>query len=482
MIMNRLKKIIEYGLYLLVFLLPVQTRWMIKAGELNQGYWEYGTISLYAADILLIILLLSFAIYKLKNYRLRIIKSKTLQLQEPNATKMNMGVNKIAGCGLQIANYWWLIAGLDLIIFISIFFATDKVLAFYGYAKFLLAIGLFWLTVSAGYSYTKLLYSLLSGIFIQASLGIWQFLTQSGFANKWLGLALHRAEDLGTSVIETISSLDGVPERWLRAYGGMDHPNVLGGLLVVGILLIIFLIISVSNNKKFLISKPQIPNSKFQIINYIILLIFFTSLLFTYSRGAWLGFVLGIIIMLLVFIIQKKLLEQKILLEMILILSIIFFIIFNQYQDLFITRITNETRLENKSNMERLESYQNSWYLIKNNWLIGVGINNYTLVENNQIIKDQPSWYYQPVHNTFLLILTEIGIIGFLFFMSLIFYLYYQLIKQKKIFKIAILSSIIIMMLFDHWWWSLHFGILFLWLIIGLIIARNYKKCVEKDV
>ena len=58
--MKKLEKIIEYGLYLLVFLLPMQTRWIIKTGELNGGYWEYGTISLYSTDILLAVLLVLF--------------------------------------------------------------------------------------------------------------------------------------------------------------------------------------------------------------------------------------------------------------------------------------------------------------------------------------------------------------------------------------------------------------------------------------
>ena len=62
--MKKIRKIIEYGLYLLVFLLPWQTRWIIKAGMINGGYSEYGTISLYGTDILLIILLMIKIIQK----------------------------------------------------------------------------------------------------------------------------------------------------------------------------------------------------------------------------------------------------------------------------------------------------------------------------------------------------------------------------------------------------------------------------------
>ena len=211
-IMTKIQKIIEYGLYALVFLLPIQTRWIIKAGEINGGYSEYGTISLYGTDILLSVLLSLFVVYKL------------CQRQQVTSYK------------LQVTRIWWMIAGLELFIFISIFFAPDKVLAVYRYGVFLLGVGLFWLVVSAYYDRLKLAYAFLGGVMFQAGLGIWQFFSQSSFASKWLGLAAHDPAELGTSVVET---LDG--GRWLRAYGGLDHPNVLGGLVVIGILLIVIM-------------------------------------------------------------------------------------------------------------------------------------------------------------------------------------------------------------------------------------------------
>ena len=53
-------------------------------------------------------------------------------------------------------------------------------------------------------------------------------------------MAVHKAEELGTSVVETVGA-DGLGERWLRAYGGLDHPNILGGILAVALLLFIIL-------------------------------------------------------------------------------------------------------------------------------------------------------------------------------------------------------------------------------------------------
>src|SRR3990167_8743999 len=60
-----IKKSQEYLLYILIFLLPLQTRWLAKSGELNGGYWEYGTISLYGTDILILGLILVWLVSRL---------------------------------------------------------------------------------------------------------------------------------------------------------------------------------------------------------------------------------------------------------------------------------------------------------------------------------------------------------------------------------------------------------------------------------
>ena len=195
--LHYLKKLIRYGLYLLVFLLPWQTRWIIKPGMLNGGYWEYGTYSLYLTDVLLITLLLAFLFYCFKTKKFVISNWK---FGNGNET------TQITNYKLQITHLWYLIAGLDLFVFISICFAPDKFLACVRIRGFFLGVGLFWLITSAPYDRLKLIYSFIAGACLSAGLGIWQFLAQSSFANKWLGLASHNPADLGTSVIETLTA------------------------------------------------------------------------------------------------------------------------------------------------------------------------------------------------------------------------------------------------------------------------------------
>jgi len=438
--MKYLTKTIEYGLYLLAFLLPLGTRWIIKAGPT-----EYLTYSLYGTDILLVILLAMFFVREI---------ASPASWQARN--------DKIG---------WFFIFGLVFTSAVSVFFALDKALALYKFGWLVLGAGLFWLVSQAAYSRVKLVGSLLVGLGFQAGLGIWQFLAQATFANKWLGLALHRASDLGTSVVETVGA-DGVGERWLRAYGGLDHPNILGGMLAIGILLLIgqYIKFPISNNQ--FPNKFQISNFKFQnylkVIFWFLLVIFSTALFFSFSRAAWLALAVGLAAGLLAAIIKKDLRAQRNLLETILVSGLIFFILFFQFPNLVMTRLYSGERLEIKSKSERLESIKNSWPIIKNNWASGVGVGNYTLALPLQRPGEQP-YFYQPVHNVFVLAFSEIGIIGMLLFI----FLFVRFPGSSPGLKARnnqamILVALIVVMSLDHWLWSLHFGMLFFWLALGL--------------
>ena len=160
---------------------------------------------------------------------------------------------------------------------------------------------------------------------------------------------------------------------------------------------------------------------------------------------------------------------MKNILLIILIFSIVGFVLAGKYNELIITRMENNTRLEQKSNIERVESIDNSLAIIKKN-IFGVGIGNYIL-ELNKINNSQPSYYYQPAHNILLLIISEIGILGLLFFVGILIYIF----TKGGLYNYSFLLAILIILLVDHWLWSLHFGVLFSWLILGLV----YKKVIN---
>ncbi len=430
-----LSKIIEYGIYLLAFLLPLQTRFIIRSGEINGGYNEYATISLYAIDILILVLFFCFIVFQIKMKYFSLLDKK-------------------------ISTFFLILIGLDLSFFISVFLAPDKILAFYKYILFLVGVGLIWLLANANYKRTKLVWFLFGGLILQAGLGLWQFFTQSSFANKWFGISLHEPSFLGTSVIETFSQ-----GRWLRAYGGLDHPNILGAFLVIGIILALFAFVGLQKN-----------NLKLQRISLLIICpILAVVLFFTFSRAAWLGLILGLAISFILIIKKEDYEKFRQGAGVILIIFFAFSVMFFLYYDLAKVRFTKNTRLENISYNERIESLAQGVNVIKEHWLLGVGAGNY-VISLSELNPGYKSWIYQPVHNTFLLIWSEIGFFGLAFFIILLLYLFDQGLKTRDAFSLAIIICVIFMMNFDHWWWSLHFGFLFLWFLLGLLYARHDVK------
>jgi O-antigen ligase len=360
-----------------------------------------------------------------------------------------------------------ILSGLSFFLFISIFFAPDKVLAFYRYFIFLLGLGFFWLIVKVEYNKTKMAIVFLSGLIIQGVFAVQQFLNQGTPAFKWLGLAAHSPADLGVSVIETVG-FGGVPERWLRAYGSLDHPNILGGLMAIGLIIIISVIVNHQriNNKK----------TDWRFITYnLSFVILSAGLIFSFSRSALVSFAFGLIVFFIFYFIKKDWLALKRIGGSAVLFVVLLSLIFINYQNLFYTRASTSTRLEAKSFSERKMYLDDSFSLIKNNWLFGVGIGNYTKALSEKDLR-RPWYYLQPVHNVFLLVWAEAGIFSLLFFIALLACLFWQAIKKNNVLGLSVLAILAIIMIFDHYLWSLHFGILFFWLLIGFLFSSEREK------
>ena len=443
--MFKLDKILSWGLYLLASSLPWQTRLIIRAGSLNSTYYEYATISLYASDILigLLILLVIFSIYR----------------------------NRISFLSSEKYLWMWvLLAWWDLFVFISIFKAPDKALALFTYIQFLLGIGLFWLLLRIKWDKFKLGIAFLTGTFMQAVLGLWQFNSQEDFSSKWLGKAIHSAEQLGSAVVQ-FGPL-GAGERWLRAYGGLDHPNMLGGYLTIGLFVILAC---------WLANRQLKQNKLWSYTLFIASFILSGGLVVSFSRAAWLGFVGGLTVMLVLSIWQRKLWLEKYILILVFVFASSMFIYYTLMPQVFVARLSATGRIENKSITERQAGFFESKELISQNFWLGTGLSNYGLILASQDISHKPGYYFQPVHNAFILVLAEIGIFGFLGMLLFWLYILVKIWQEKagdelRIIKIGIFAGVSLMMLIDHWWWSLHFGLIFYWFAAGFILSGNNRK------
>jgi O-antigen ligase len=448
--MKVLEKIIEYGLCLFIFLLPWQTRLILREGNLN-GYWEYGTFSIYATEILLWVIFLLTAIWwtkkklKVKSEKLK-VSVKSSKLETDNKYKI-----------LNTKYLFFILLFFVFYSFISIFWSDYRSVALYAWFRLAEGIGLFLVLQIIEFDLPKLAWSFIFSAVIQAGLGVWQFLTQSTFACKWLGMAFHDPIVSGTFVVETVL------RRWLRAYGSLPHPNMLAGFLALGMFFSVWLYQKTDYGFK----KLLLP------VCFSILTL---GLLTTFSKSVIIALaVVSIFLWLLVWITKQEK-EIKISLLKFTLIGVMIAIIFGAvFWEPVSTRLYSQERLEIKSTEQRLTYFGEAWQLIKKHPLLGVGLGNYTLAVHDEINPALQSWDYQPVHNIYLLILSELGIIGFLIFSIAIFFyllsfIFYLKQSRQNIFGIIFFGAVLLLLIgfFDHYLWTLYFGIMFFWLCLGL--------------
>lgn len=399
-----------------VFLLPWQTRLILYPGSLNDGAWEYGTISLYAVEI---ILWLAIAI-------------ATLDKLQVKSEKCKVAVKNLKFLGT---------VGSIGIIVLSVIRARAPELGWYWMLHAVEAAGIFWLLRRNFIRVKPLIVALLCGAVLQSALAFWQFSGQEVFASKWLGMATQDPAAAGVSVIENEQG------RFLRAYGSLPHPNILGGYLAMALVILLGIRCQGSGIR---IEKWFVAlGAPFMVIGLIL----------SFSRSAWLAFLLACLSFALF---RKKFGSWKLEIgNLFYLLPFTFFILLLALWPLTQTRLLGEGRLERFSIEERTGKIGEAVEIIKKHPWVGVGLGNYTLAVHDELESARPGTAYQPVHNVFLLALAELGILG----LAALGFLEVFLLKWWRFFKkpeaLAIMAALLILMFFDHFLWSLPFG---LWL------------------
>ena len=271
---------------------------------------------------------------------------------------------------------------------------------------------------------------LVSTILLQAVVGIYQFLRGSSLGVYFLGESKIANGMFGSSFIE----IGG--ENFLRSYGTFPHPNILAGWYILILVLLIYMY-SKTEEKIYLLTIPFI--------------LFFS--MFTFSRVSILLMLLICILYLLkYFKSTKKIFSVSTLLWL-------------RFVDIFTG--------EDSSWTERITLLKVNIGILKENLLLGTGLGNSIRHYSENIpLTEGGKLLLQPVHNIWILMLVELGLLLGLYYL---FLLYKFFIKGVKIntFTLSILITVITIGMFDHYLFTLPQGnIIFFSFLILLTDSR----------
>lgn len=405
-------------LLLLVLILGIPT-------QLGRHFWpessyvtgirvDYLSPTLYATDILIFLIfileVIKFSVFNFPHFVLPIGNSRGKQFSI-----------------LVFASF----------LLIGVFISKSPLNGFYGLVK-LLEFAFFGFYVAKNTQELKLEKILLMfsiGIIFESFLSIFQYFNH-GSIN---GIFYFFGERFFNSQTPAIANVQLGGELFLRPYGTFPHPNVLAGYLVVGMSLIIF------NWKRVFYCLP--------------LLIGTAALFLTLSRVA-------IILWFVIFgiFLAKRFLNLKSYLLIIFLIGLLLLGLTTPLGTRF-TRI----KLTDESIAHRERLIRNSIAMIKDNPIFGVGLNNF-LVNLPLYQKSNISFLYlQPVHNIFLLVASETGLMVFGFFVWFLFATYRRIKKSMAHSLLFItLSCTMVLGMFDHYFLTLQQGQLLFSFILGL--------------
>ncbi len=429
-----LLEIITIGFIFSLFF-PIRTVLFSKYSYILGQFSDFTTIYLYLSDILLVFLLI-LSLFLVKS----LISRENLNLYIPKSI---------------FALVFWLIFEYLLR------YRTNNAVSSLYFAKFLEAI------VAYGTMYLifrktpiKSLFLIIFAIFgiIQSIISILQFWLQ-----KPLGLFKLGEQHLDV-LVPGFAKIIANGKVYLRGYGTFPHPNVLSAFLVVSALILVYLL--------------QNSQTRKQIVLYGTgLLITILGLFSTFSRAGLLGLICGLAIYFGYFTLNKTIWTnaKTALLITLAGLVVSFFI--------FVPFLKNRVTIIDTATQERIVYAKAGFKMLKTHPLVGMGLGESLLHMKQFSDADLKPWQIQPIHNYFLLVAAEIGVIGALIIIWVIISHLASLIKKLKtnftiydLLLTAILVSFIVLMQFDHYFYTLQQTQMLLWIILGAISAEFPKK------
>jgi len=339
---------------------------------------------------------------------------------------------------------------------------------------------------------------------IQAVIAIFQFIIQHSLGLIWL------KESIISPDISGVAKIEFGGQKLIRAYGLMPHPNILGGFLVLSIILSLIIKHYFKINKT---TKNQDGHKSFMwnilssnIFMNLSVLVQLIALILTFSKSAILGLVFSLSYLLFrsrgkqILLFHVK--QLFLILFVCLLLALISVYIFNLDFHLFLNQGISLRKAQIDVSRETMPD----------KLILGYGMGQYVNQLNIVTRGTLEYWQYQPLHNVFLLILSELGFVGLFVFIIFLWKLLRPIVivpclpRSKELFHPSrnvprgtfygagmeqffcywggtifkvILMAFIFIMLFDHYFWDIQQGQIMLWLVLGIMAGLGLSRKIE---
>jgi len=421
------------ALCLLPISLGVGRFWPIYIAPANGLAYQYRSVAIYPADVLVVLTCLGWLGWRL------------FASEKPRLPRGNLPV--IGG-----------IAILALAAAVSVVTAYDRLLAL-GVALQLAVLVLFFLASAellVHFPLRPLLAILAVAVVSQALLAGWQAATQStapaqAIFNGWPKEAT--SHSLGAAVV-----MVPIAGRWLRSYGSFAHPNILGGFLALALGLFA------------VVDDPRIRRWR-----AVALAAGLLALLLTFSRTAGLAVLFGGIVWWLTrrdrpghqAVAARR--ARVAIAGAVLLLGLV-----------TLVRVGNLSGLVERNSIEtRLSSYSVTWRVIGVGISVGAG--------NHVLVEDRFFGGGGPAHDVFLIALAELGPLGLLGWLSIVGGLLLVAWRRRteprgRTGPLVAIATLFPLLAFDHYLWTLAPGrVLMVWALVLLTSPQMARRIAARE-
>ena len=419
-------------IFALIFALPFGTKKFIAVllPQFFENAREFSSLFVYATDMLALTLIIySFFYFKKEFFR-------------------------------RVSGMKWFVAFFVLAV-ISLFFATQERYALYMVAELVIAIlaGLAIRNALAKdiVSFHSICAVLGLSAFIQAVIAILQFYYQKSIELWFLGEPVADATMKGVARV----TIDGV--SYLRSFGTLPHANILAAFLVLGFITLAYAYFTSAREQKF---------SRVASVVGMVTILF--ALGFTFSRSGWL--IVGFSILAILTYGFTKHEFRRIALGFLGVILISGALLAYYFGWAIAPRAGF---VKGEASVDHRVFYNEIGIALIKSHPFGVGIGNQVIVADQNGLYAEKGltqiWLAQPVHNIYILIASELGILGIIVFLILLFYAFraVRLKYPKLVFAGIMFGSLLAFGLVDHFPWDLHAGRLMFWVMFGIMLGLS---------